>query len=58
MKLRDIHHELTLVFGKETYTLASVKCWIHELKTGRAIITDDPRPGRPSIGDIHVLIVK
>jgi hypothetical protein len=42
MKLRDIHHELTLVFGEEAYTFASVKRWIHELKTGRTIMTDHP----------------
>jgi hypothetical protein len=58
MKLRDIHHELTLVFAEEEYTLASVKRWIHELITGRTIMTDDPRPGRPSINHIEVLILK
>jgi hypothetical protein len=58
MKLRDIHHELILVFGKEAYTLASVRRWIHELKTSRTIMTDDPRPGRPSIDNIDVLILK
>jgi hypothetical protein len=45
IKLRDIHHELTLVFDEEAYTFASVKPWIHELKTGRTIMTDAPRPG-------------
>jgi hypothetical protein len=58
MKLRDVHHELTLVFGEEAYTLASVKRWIHELKTGRTIMTDDPRSGRFSINHIDVLILK
>jgi transposase len=58
MKLRDIHHELTLAFGGEAYTLASVKHWIHELETGRIILTDDTRSGRPSIDHIHVLILK
>jgi hypothetical protein len=33
MKLCDIHYQLTLVFGEEAYTLASVKRSIHELKT-------------------------
>jgi hypothetical protein len=42
MKLRHIHHEFTLVFDEEAYTLASVKRWIHELKTGRTIMTVDP----------------
>jgi hypothetical protein len=58
MKLRDIHHELTLVFGEEAYILALVKRWIHELKTSRTIMTDDPRPGRLSIDHIDVLILK
>jgi hypothetical protein len=58
MKLRDIHHELTEVFGEEAYTLASIKRWIHELKTSRTIMTDDPRPRRPSIHHIDVLILK
>jgi hypothetical protein len=58
IKLRDIHHELTLVFGEEAYTLASIKRWIHELTTGRTIMTVDPRPGRPSINHIDVLILK
>jgi hypothetical protein len=58
MKLRDIHHELTLVFGEEAYALVSVKRWIHELKTGRTIMTDDPRPGRSLIDHIDVLILK
>jgi hypothetical protein len=58
IKLRDIQQELTLVFGEESYTLASVKRCIHELKTGRTTMTDDPRPGKPSIGHIDVLILK
>jgi hypothetical protein len=58
MKLHDIHHELTLVFDEEAYTFASVKRWIHELKIGRTIMTDDPRPGRPSIDHMDVLILK
>jgi transposase len=58
MKLRDICHKLTLVFDEEAYTLSSVKRWIHELKTGGTIMTDDPRSGRPSIDHIDVLILK
>jgi hypothetical protein len=42
MKLRDIHHELTLIFSEEAYTLASVNHWIYELKTGQTIMIDDP----------------
>jgi hypothetical protein len=34
LKLFDIHYELGLTFGEEAYTLASVRHWIHELKTG------------------------
>jgi hypothetical protein len=56
--MRDIHNKLTLVFGEDAYTLDSVKRWIHELKTGRTIMTDDRRPGRPSIDHIDVLILK
>jgi hypothetical protein len=57
-KLRDIQQKLTLVFGEEVYALASIKRWIHELKTSRTIITDDPRPRRTSIDHIDVLILK
>jgi hypothetical protein len=35
-----------------------VKHWIHELKTGRAILTDDLRPGRPLIDHVDALILK
>jgi hypothetical protein len=58
MKLRDIHHKLTRVFDEEAYTLASIKRWIHELKTDRIIMTDDQRLGRSSIDHIDVLILK
>jgi hypothetical protein len=58
MKLRDIHHQFTLAFGEEAYTLASLKRWMHELKTGRTILTDDTRSGRLSIDHIDVLIRK
>jgi hypothetical protein len=58
MKLVDIHHELTKVFGKEAYALPRVKYWIHQLKTGRTIMTDDVRPGQPSIDHIDALILK
>jgi hypothetical protein len=58
MKLRDIQHKLTLIFSEQGHTLFSVKRWIHWLKTGRTIMTDDPRPGRHSIDHIDVLILK
>jgi hypothetical protein len=56
--LRDIHHELTLAFGEEAYTLASVKRWIHELKTSQTSMTGDTRPRRHSIDHIGVIILK
>jgi hypothetical protein len=58
IKLLDIHHELTLSFNREAYTLASIKHWIHELKTGRTILTDEFWSGRLSIDHIDVLILK
>jgi hypothetical protein len=58
MKLVDIHHELTVAFGEKACTLTLVKYWIHELKTSQTILTDDIRPGRPSINHIDVLILK
>jgi hypothetical protein len=58
IKLFDIHHEFVLVFNKEIYTLASVKHWIHELRTKRKIMTDETWPGKPSINHIDVLILK
>jgi hypothetical protein len=58
MKLFDILHELTGIFGEEAYALPRVKSWIHRLKTGRTIITDDVRPGRPSIDHIDCFILK
>jgi hypothetical protein len=47
VKLRDIHDKLTLIFGENAYTLVSAKRWIHELKAGRTIMTDDTQAGRP-----------
>jgi transcriptional antiterminator len=58
MKLVNIHHELTEVFGEETYALPRVKYWINQLKTSRTIMIDDVRPGRPSIEQIDALILK
>jgi hypothetical protein len=58
IKLVDIHHELTKIFGEEAYALPRVKYWIHQLKTGRKIMTDDVRPGRLSIDHIDALILK
>jgi hypothetical protein len=58
MKLVDIHHELTKVFAEAAYSLRRVKYWIHELKTGRIIMTDDVLPGWPSIDHIDALILK
>jgi hypothetical protein len=58
MKLVDIHHELPEVFREEAYTLPRVKYWIHQLKTGRTIKTDNMRSGRPSINQIDALILK
>jgi hypothetical protein len=47
MKLVYIHHELIQVFGEEVYALPRVRYWIHQLKIGRTIMTDDVRPERP-----------
>jgi hypothetical protein len=58
MKLVDIHHELTEVFGEEACPLPKVKYWIHQLKTCQTIMTDDVRPARRSIDHIDALILK
>jgi hypothetical protein len=58
MKLVDIYHELIEVFGEEAYALLRVKYWIHQLKTGRTIMTVDVRPGKRSIDHIDALILK
>jgi hypothetical protein len=58
MKLVDIHHEFTEVFGEEAYALPRVKYSIHQLKTGGTIMTDDARPGRLSIDHLDGLILK
>jgi hypothetical protein len=58
MKLVDIHYELTIAFSEEVYTLTSVRYLIHELKIGRAILTDETRPGKHSIYHIDALILK
>jgi hypothetical protein len=58
MKLVDIHYEFIKIFSEEAYALPRVKYWIHQLKTGRTIITDDVRPGSPSIDHLDALILK
>jgi hypothetical protein len=58
MKLLDIHLEFSHAFGKEAYTFAAVKYWIHELKTGRTIQMDETQLGRSSIQHIDMLILK
>jgi hypothetical protein len=50
--------KFTKVFDEETCALPSVKYWIHQLKIGRTIMTDDRRPGRPSIDHIEALSLK
>jgi hypothetical protein len=58
MKLLDIHHEFTFAFREEVYTLVSIKHWIHELRTGPAILMDETRPRRVSIEHIDMPIPK
>jgi hypothetical protein len=58
MKLVDIHQERTEVFGEKMHALPRVKYWIRQLKTGRIIMTDDVRRGRPSIDHIDAVILK
>jgi hypothetical protein len=58
MELLDIHHEFTFAFRDEVCTFASIKHWIHELKTGPAILMGETRPRRFSIEHIDMPILK
>jgi hypothetical protein len=58
LKLLDIYYKLVRIFGKETYTYALIKHWIHELKTRQTIIADKDRSRRFSIDYIDMLILK
>jgi hypothetical protein len=58
MKLLDIHRELVLSFDEKECTLALISHRIHELKTARTILADEDRPGRPSIDNTEMLILK
>jgi hypothetical protein len=58
MKLVDIHHGLTEIFGEQACAFPRVRYWIHQLKTGRTIMTDSGRPGRISFDYVDALIIK
>jgi hypothetical protein len=58
MKLFDIHQKLTLAFVEAVYTLVSAKHRIYGLTIGQTILTNETRPGRPSIDLIDELIFK
>jgi hypothetical protein len=58
LKIFDIHHEFILTFGEKVCTFASVKHWIHELKTWRIILADEDRSERLSTDDIGMPILE
>jgi hypothetical protein len=58
MKAAEIHSELALCFGNDTYTLSFVHHWVHEFKMSRVSVEDEPRSGRPSLDDVDAAILK
>jgi hypothetical protein len=46
---KKIHHKLSDVYGKESYSLGAVKYWVLEFKAQRTDVHDAVRPGRPLI---------
>jgi hypothetical protein len=44
-----IHHKLSDVYGKHSYSLNAVKYWVREFKTQRTNLHDEVRPARPLI---------
>ena len=45
---REIHCELTNVYGSSASTYAQVKFWVGEFKRSRTSLEDKTRSGRPS----------
>ena len=45
---KEIHGELTDVFGSSALSYAQVKFWVGEFKRGRTSLEDEARAGRPS----------
>jgi hypothetical protein len=46
---KKIHHKLSDVYGKDSYSLRAVKYWVHEFKAQRTDLHDEVRPGIPLI---------
>ncbi|XP_071109085.1 protein GVQW3-like [Haliotis cracherodii] len=44
---KEIHDELSDVYGDSAPSYAQVKFWVAEFKRGRVNLEDEPRPGRP-----------
>jgi transposase len=54
---KKIHHKLSDVYSKDSYSLGAVKYWVRELKAHRTDLHDEIRPGRSSI-DVSVQIAR
>jgi hypothetical protein len=54
---KKIHHKLSDVYSKDSYSLGVVKYWVPEFKARRTDIHDEIRPGRPLI-DVSAQIAR
>jgi hypothetical protein len=54
---KKIHHKLSDVYGKDSYSLGAVKYWVNECKAQRTNLYDEVRPGRPLI-DVSAQIAR
>jgi hypothetical protein len=58
VKAVEIHRELALRFGNDAYTPPSVPDWVHEFKTDRASVEDQPPSGRAPLDAFDATILK
>jgi len=58
LKMIPILEELQAVYGEDSLKEDDVKYWIHELKLGRTMLTDDYHPGRPLLDDVDARILR
>lgn len=47
----EIHRQLVEVYGESCMDIKNVRKWCREFESGRTVIHDEKRTGRPSISD-------
>jgi transposase len=54
---KEIHHKLSDVYAKHSYSLGAVKYWVRQFHAQRTDLHDEVRPGRPWL-DVSAQIVR